>query len=173
MHTFPEGKVYQEDLPIRTLKWGTASLIARAPVAPIVLPIIHHGLQKVIIIFGHLVYLYMVVMNVSFHISIYIQNISFHSLIFQVMPEHYIFGRKPPLPLCGKDIKIVVGEPIEFDLPKLKQTALSMTRDSSNVGSTWPILKPCGLDEAAQRWLYTTISEQIRNVMERLRRNKI
>lgn len=94
-------------------------------------------------------------------------------LIFQVMPEHYIFGRKPPLPLCGKDIKIVVGEPIEFDLPKLKQTALSMTRDSSNVGSTWPILKPCGLDEAAQRWLYTTISEQIRNVMERLRRNKI
>lgn len=85
------------------------------------------------------------------------------------MPEDYIFGRKPPLPLCCKDIKIIVGEPMEFDLPKLKQTALSMTRDSSNVGSTCPVMKPCGLDEAAQKWLYMSISEEIRNVMERLR----
>lgn len=47
LHTFPEGKVCQEDAPIRRLKWGTASLIARAPVTPIVLPIIHHGFEKV------------------------------------------------------------------------------------------------------------------------------
>ncbi|GLT77516.1 hypothetical protein SLA2020_490900 [Shorea laevis] len=32
LHTFPEGKVSQEDGPIRRLKWGTASLIVRAPV---------------------------------------------------------------------------------------------------------------------------------------------
>lgn len=48
LHTFPEGKVSQEDAPIRRLKWGTASLIVRAPVTPIVLPIIHHGLEEVI-----------------------------------------------------------------------------------------------------------------------------
>lgn len=47
LHTFPEGKVCQEDAPIRRLKWGTASLIARAPVTPIVLPIVHHGFEKV------------------------------------------------------------------------------------------------------------------------------
>lgn len=47
LHTFPEGKVSQEDVPIRRLKWGTASLIARAPVTPIVLPIVHHGFEKV------------------------------------------------------------------------------------------------------------------------------
>ena len=47
LHTFPEGKVYQEDAPIRRLKWGTASLIVRAPVTPIVLPIVHHGFQEV------------------------------------------------------------------------------------------------------------------------------
>ncbi|XP_076933404.1 N-acylphosphatidylethanolamine synthase-like isoform X2 [Bidens hawaiensis] len=46
LHTFPQGKVYQEDEPIKRLKWGTASLIARAPVTPIVLPIVHHGFQK-------------------------------------------------------------------------------------------------------------------------------
>ncbi|XP_039157346.1 N-acylphosphatidylethanolamine synthase isoform X4 [Eucalyptus grandis] len=46
LHTFPEGKVSQEDGPIRRLKWGTASLIVRAPVTPIVLPIVHHGLQE-------------------------------------------------------------------------------------------------------------------------------
>lgn len=51
LHTFPQGKVHQEDEPIRRLKWGTASLIARAPVTPIVLPIIHNGLQKVILYF--------------------------------------------------------------------------------------------------------------------------
>ena len=38
----------QEDAPIRRLKWGTASLIARAPVTPIVLPIFHHGFEEVV-----------------------------------------------------------------------------------------------------------------------------
>ncbi|KAG8373565.1 hypothetical protein BUALT_Bualt11G0037700 [Buddleja alternifolia] len=47
LHTFPEGKVCQEDAPIRRLKWGTASLIARAPVTPIVLPIVHCGFEKI------------------------------------------------------------------------------------------------------------------------------
>ncbi|XP_058767785.1 N-acylphosphatidylethanolamine synthase isoform X2 [Vicia villosa] len=46
LHTFPEGKVYQDDAPIRRLKWGTASLIVRAPITPIVLPIIHHGFHE-------------------------------------------------------------------------------------------------------------------------------
>ncbi|PKI50448.1 hypothetical protein CRG98_029198 [Punica granatum] len=47
LHTFPEGKVCQEDAPIRRLKWGTASLIDRAPVTPIVLPIVHRGFEEV------------------------------------------------------------------------------------------------------------------------------
>lgn len=51
LHSFPEGKVCQEVTPIRRLKWGTASLIVRAPVTPIVLPIVHHGLEKVIFLF--------------------------------------------------------------------------------------------------------------------------
>ncbi|XP_071913718.1 N-acylphosphatidylethanolamine synthase-like isoform X3 [Coffea arabica] len=85
-----------------------------------------------------------------------------------VMPENYMFGRRPLLPLWNRNINTVIGEPIEFDLPKLKQTALYRSKDSSHSGARWPILKPCGLDEAAQRWLYTSISERIRTVMERL-----
>ncbi|KAJ6417452.1 hypothetical protein OIU84_003216 [Salix udensis] len=46
LHTFPEGKVSQEDAPIRRLKWGTASLIVRSPVTPIVLPIVHRGFEE-------------------------------------------------------------------------------------------------------------------------------
>lgn len=80
-----------------------------------------------------------------------------------------MYGRRPLLPLCNRDINIVIGEPIEFDLPKLKQMALSRSMDLSHSGARWPILKPCGLDEAAQGWLYTSISEQIWTVMERLR----
>ncbi|KAH6797004.1 Phospholipid/glycerol acyltransferase family protein [Perilla frutescens var. hirtella] len=133
VHTFPEGKVYQEDAPIRRLKWGTASLIARAPVTPIVLPIVHRGFEK-------------------------------------VMPESYMFGRRPPFPLCNKDIRIYIGEPIALDIPKLKQEAveMSMSRDLSFSKCGWPKTM-YGLDEGAQRCLYTTISDQIRGVMERLR----
>ncbi|KAH7566123.1 hypothetical protein JRO89_XS08G0095000 [Xanthoceras sorbifolium] len=133
LHTFPEGKVTQEDAPIRRLKWGTASLIVRAPVTPIVLPIIHHGFEE-------------------------------------VMPENFMFNRRPPFPLCNKSINIVVGEPIEFDLPKMRAKAISMSCDPSLPSRGWPSTSPCGLDEAAQKWLYSSISEQIRTVMESLRR---
>ncbi|KAK0592406.1 hypothetical protein LWI29_018572 [Acer saccharum] len=133
LHTFPEGKVSQEDAPIRRLKWGTASLIVRAPVTPIVLPIVHQGFEE-------------------------------------VMPENFMFGRRPPFPLCNKSINIVIGEPIEFDLPKMREKAISMSCDQSLPSRGWPTTSPCGLDEAAQRCLYSSISEQIRTVMESLRR---
>lgn len=132
LHTFPEGKVSQEDVPIRRLKWGTASLIARAPVTPIVLPIVHHGFEE-------------------------------------VMPENFYRGRRPPIPLFNKEIKIIIGEPIEFNLPELRKKATSMSRDLSFSSVGWPSTSPCRLDEAAQRCLYATISEQIQLVMEGLR----
>ncbi|KAL8151892.1 hypothetical protein V2J09_021700 [Rumex salicifolius] len=133
LHTYPEGKVSQEDAPIKGLKWGTASLIVRAPITPIVLPIIHHGLQE-------------------------------------VMPENYWFGRRPPIPLWNKHINIVVGKPIEFDLPKLKQIAISKSRSLQVQETGWPCLYPDGLDEAAQRCLYSTMSEKIYTAMESLRK---
>ncbi|XP_059640023.1 N-acylphosphatidylethanolamine synthase isoform X2 [Cornus florida] len=86
-----------------------------------------------------------------------------------VMPENYFLGRRPPFPLCNRNIKIVVGDPIEFDLPKLRQAALSRSRSLVSPSSGWPTA-PSGLDEAAQRCLYSTISEQIRTVMESLRK---
>ncbi|KAF2291659.1 hypothetical protein GH714_027938 [Hevea brasiliensis] len=132
LHTFPEGKVLQEDAPIRRLKWGTASLIVRAPVTPIVLPIVHQGLGE-------------------------------------VMPENYWFGRRPPFPLCNKRINIVVGEPIEFELPKMRQMAISMSRNLHFPSKGWPSISYYGLDETAQRCLYMAISEKIQNVMESLR----
>ncbi|KAJ1434110.1 Tafazzin [Sesbania bispinosa] len=131
LHTFPEGKVCQEDEPIRRLKWGTASLIVRAPITPIVLPIVHHG---------------------------------FH----EVMPEKFMFGRRPPIPLCNKKINIFVGDPIEFDLPAMSQMAIAQSRNGPFPSIGWPSTSD-GLDEAAQRCLYTKISEQIHAAMERLR----
>ncbi|GKV21846.1 hypothetical protein SLEP1_g31786 [Rubroshorea leprosula] len=133
LHTFPEGKVSQEDAPIRRLKWGTASLIVRAPATPIVLPIYHRGFEE-------------------------------------VMPEKSFLGRRPPLPLWNKNIKIIVGEPLEFDLPKMMQMAILMSHDKSPpplIG--WPTISQHSLDEAAQRCLYTTISERIQTAMESLR----
>lgn len=132
LHTFPEGKVSQEDAPIRRLKWGTASLIVRAPVTPIVLPIVHRGFEE-------------------------------------VMPENFMFGRRPPVPLFNKRISIVVGEPIEFDIPKMRQMAMSMPRDTLLPSIGWPSTSPCGLDEVAQRCLYSSISDKIQTVMESLR----
>ncbi|KAM0878402.1 hypothetical protein ACQ4PT_034895 [Festuca glaucescens] len=132
LHSFPEGKVAQDHQPIRRLKWGTANLIVRAPVTPIVLPIIHTGFEK-------------------------------------VMPEKSFFGRRPPLPLCGKEIQIIVGEPVEFDLPSLKQEAATIPQDTSFERKGWPTITPEGLDEAAQRWLYQKMSDKIRSVMEGLR----
>ncbi|TXG69494.1 hypothetical protein EZV62_004429 [Acer yangbiense] len=135
LHTFPEGKVSQEDAPIRRLKWGTASLIVRAAVTPIVLPIVHQGFEEVV-----------------------------------VMPENFMFGKRPPFPLCYKSVNMVVGEPIEFNLPKMREKAISMSRDPSLPSRGWPVTSPCGLNEAAQICLYSSVSEQIRTVMESLRR---
>uniref|UniRef100_A0A7N0U5M1 Tafazzin family protein n=1 Tax=Kalanchoe fedtschenkoi TaxID=63787 RepID=A0A7N0U5M1_KALFE len=133
LHTFPEGKVCHEDAPIRRLKWGTASLIVRAPVTPIVLPIIHRGFEK-------------------------------------VMPENFMFGKRPPIPLFNKRIQMVIGEPIEFDLSELKKSAVLESQGLSFSSLQWPSLPSTGLDEAAQRWLYSSISDRIRSVMENLRR---
>ncbi|EMS49070.1 Putative lysophosphatidylcholine acyltransferase [Triticum urartu] len=133
LHSFPEGKVAQDHQPIRRLKWGTASLIVRAPVTPIVLPIVHTGFEK-------------------------------------VMPEKSFFGRRPPLPLCGKDIQIIVGEPVDFDLAGLKQVAAMIPQDTSFERKGWPTITPEGLDEAAQRWLYQKMSDKIQSAMESLRK---
>ncbi|KAK9109592.1 hypothetical protein Sjap_017652 [Stephania japonica] len=126
LHTFPEGKVSQVDKPVRQLKWGTASLIDRSRVTPIVLPIVHRGFDK-------------------------------------VMPEKFFFDRRPPIPLWGKKISIIIGEPIELNLPKLRQTAKAMPRGPLSQVLGWPPTSPHGLDEAAQRWLYTTISDKIQS----------
>ncbi|XP_074560217.1 N-acylphosphatidylethanolamine synthase isoform X1 [Curcuma longa] len=136
LHTFPEGKVSQLSSPIRRLKWGTASLIVRAPVTPIVLPIVHSGFEK-------------------------------------VMPEKSFFGRRPPVPLCNKSIRIVVGEPIEFDLGRLKQEARKATQDAPFHSLGWPTISADGLGEVSQRWLYNNISDRIQRVMEKLRSIKL
>jgi monolysocardiolipin acyltransferase len=86
------------------------------------------------------------------------------------MPEKSFFGRRPPLPLCGKEIQIIVGEPVGFDLPSLKQEAAMIPHDTSFERKGWPTITPEGLDEAAQRWLYQKMSDKIRSVMEGLRK---
>ncbi|VVA10122.1 PREDICTED: tafazzin [Prunus dulcis] len=155
LHTFPEGKVSQEDAPIRRLKWGTASLIARAPVTPIVLPIVHTGFEQLFEVLENDV------------------NKQRHScgrtLSIYVMPENFYRGKRPPFPLWNKNIKIIVGEPMELDLPKMRQMAMSLSRNISHPTLGWPSTCPDGLDEAAQRCLYIAISEKIQNVMETLR----
>lgn len=47
LHTFPEGKITQEHLPIKRMKWGVASVIARCSNPPIVLCIGLSGFEKV------------------------------------------------------------------------------------------------------------------------------
>lgn len=64
-----------------------------------------------------------------------------------------MFGRRPLVPLFNKKIRIIVGEPIEFDLPKMTQTAISVSRNFSLPLLGWPSTSG-GLDEAAQRCLY-------------------
>lgn len=85
------------------------------------------------------------------------------------MPEKFLGGRRPTFPLCNKNINIIVGEPIEFDLPKMRQTAISMSRNLSLPTVGWHSASPNGMDEGAQRCLYATISEQIQTVMDSLR----
>ncbi|KAG1326823.1 hypothetical protein COCNU_01G007570 [Cocos nucifera] len=96
------------------------------------------------------------------------ESVALFRLVGQVMPEKYFFGRRPPVPLWNKDIKIIVGQPIEFDLQSLKQTAKTVSRDSSIHDLGWPNTTD-GLDEAAQKWLDVCISDQIRTILERLR----
>lgn len=74
------------------------------------------------------------------------------------------------MPLCNKEIDIIVGEPIEFDLVGLKQAASLVPHDSSFEMKGWPTIEPGGLDEAAQRWLYQKMSDKIQSVMENLRK---
>ncbi|POO00340.1 Tafazzin [Trema orientale] len=131
LHIFPEGKICQEDAPLRRLKWGTASLIIRATVTPIVLPIAHHGFE-------------------------------------QVMSQTPPYGRRPLLPFCNKKISIIVGEPIELDLPKMRKMAISLSHNVSLPSLGWPNT-PDGLNEEAQKHLYSAISEKIRTAMESLR----
>ncbi|BBN04524.1 monolysocardiolipin acyltransferase [Marchantia polymorpha subsp. ruderalis] len=165
LHTFPEGKLSQEEGPMRRLKWGTASLIARASVQPIVLPIAHSGYEK-------------------------------------VLPENYMFGRRPLLPLPMKRITIVVGEPMVFDIPQLKLIAKSVvSRGASETRSSVPHLSGAGragsregtnsvdfssphfddvlkerfvgessaiLEEKVQRWMYSHMSENLRCLLQDL-----
>ncbi|KAF7011416.1 hypothetical protein CFC21_025729 [Triticum aestivum] len=93
-----------------------------------------------------------------------------HTGFEKVMPEKSFFGRRPPLPLCGKEIQIIVGEPVDFDLPGLKQVAAMIPQDTSFERKGWPTITPEGLDEAAQRWLYQKMSDKIQSVMESLRK---
>ena len=51
-----------------------------------------------------------------------------HILLVQVMPEDYRNGRRPILPLWNKKVTIVVGEPMQFDIPALKQMAPDWAR---------------------------------------------
>lgn len=85
------------------------------------------------------------------------------------MPENYACGRRPPVPLWNREIKIAVGEPMEFNLPELREMALSQSRGSSSSSGRWPGNILGGLDEAAQRCLYMTISDQIRTALENIR----
>lgn len=96
-----------------------------------------------------------------------------HSSLCQVMPEKYFFGRRPLLPLCMKSMKIAVGEPIELNLPKLRQEAKSAHLYPPFRSLGWPKSSPNDLDEAAQRRLYICISDKIRTAMERLRLHSI
>lgn len=92
-----------------------------------------------------------------------------------MMPEKYFYGRRPPLPLCNKNLKVVVGEPIEFDLPMMVQTAVSASSDHVTEDTLqeakWPVISSAGqkLDETAQRCLYTALSQKIQSSLESLR----
>ena len=58
------------------------------------------------------------------------------------MPGNFFLGRSPPFPLCNKEIKIIIGKPLEFDIPKMRQLAISMSRDLSFSSRGWPIIAP-------------------------------
>lgn len=91
-----------------------------------------------------------------------------------MMPEKYFYGRRPPFPLWNKDLRVVVGEPIEFDVPMMVETAFSASRHvlvPPLQEAKWPVLSSAGkeLDETAQKCLYTALSEKIQSSLETLR----
>ena len=91
-----------------------------------------------------------------------------------MMPEKYFYGRRPPFPLWNKDLRVVVGEPIEFDVPMMVETAVLASRHvmvPPLQEARWPVLSLAGeeLDENAQRCLYTALSEKIQSSLETLR----
>ncbi|TYG55665.1 hypothetical protein ES288_D08G001200v1 [Gossypium darwinii] len=92
-----------------------------------------------------------------------------------VMPEKFFLDRRPPFPLCNKKIKIMIGQPLEFDIPKMTELAISKSSgdvfSSTTTSRGWPVISFYGLDldEAAQRYLYSSISEEIQSAMEELR----
>ncbi|PIA39222.1 hypothetical protein AQUCO_02700418v1 [Aquilegia coerulea] len=122
-----KGKISQEDGPIRRFKWGTTSLIERATLSNQMM--------------------FRLSNNRKMFWPAHLEKKVFRYMRFhEVMPEKYLFGRRPPLPLVSKDIRVIVGQPIEFNLPELRHSAI--------------------FDEAAQRWLYTNISERIWSALE-------
>lgn len=90
-----------------------------------------------------------------------------------MLPENYNNGRRPLVPLCNKDLKVVVGEPIEFDVPMMVETAVLASRHVTPPlqESKWPVLTSAGqeLDETAQRCLFIALSEKIQSSLETLR----
>lgn len=51
-----------------------------------------------------------------------------------MMPEDWWKGRRPPLPLINKKVDILIGEPMQFDIPRLKDVAFNWARASAGVG---------------------------------------
>jgi len=48
LHVFPEGKVCPDSAQLgEKLRWGVGRLVSEAPVKPIVLPIIHRGMERI------------------------------------------------------------------------------------------------------------------------------
>jgi monolysocardiolipin acyltransferase len=89
------------------------------------------------------------------------------------MPEKYLFGRRPLLPLCCKKVSIVVGEPMTFDIPKLHCTAQEFVKRSYNeenlvLASSSNKSSPSGLkvEDRVSRWLYSHVADQIRIAMQ-------
>lgn len=74
-----------------------------------------------------------------------------------------------------KNLKVVVGEPIEIDLPMMVHTAVSASSDhvteAIHQEAKWPVISSAGqkLNETAQRYLYTALSQKIQSSLESLR----
>lgn len=63
----------------------------------------------------------------------------------------------------------MIGEPMQFDIQTLRKEAMAVSQESHIHSLGWPDLPRLGLNEAQQRWLYTSISDRIWTAMERLR----